>query len=166
MGFLARLYQAWSRSPPGNDPPAPVFCHRNSCYSLRNGGPAARRASKNFRVQSKGNTGARRLQRKNGSSPPTQYDVPYCARAACCLSAGGIAMIYTEPLFLGITPTGAQNYIADKLASLKKPIFNACAGRFSVAGGASPFMSVPQSSPRRLARRVLTKIESTGCLPL
>ena len=41
-------------------------------------------------------------------------------------------MIYTEPLFLGVTPTGARNYFADKVASLKKPFYNACAGRFSV----------------------------------
>ena len=45
-------------------------------------------------------------------------------------------MIYTEPLFLGVTPTGARNYVADKVASLKKPFFNACAGRFSVVEAA------------------------------
>ena len=45
-------------------------------------------------------------------------------------------MIYTEPLFLGITPNGARNYVADKVASLKKPFFNACAGRFSVVEAA------------------------------
>jgi len=52
-------------------------------------------------------------------------------------------MIYTEPLFLGVTPTGARNYGANKAASLKKLFFNACAGRFSVVeavikGGISP----------------------------
>ena len=41
-------------------------------------------------------------------------------------------MIYTEPLFLGVTPSGARNYVADKVVSLEKPFFNACAGRFSV----------------------------------
>ena len=45
-------------------------------------------------------------------------------------------MIYTEPLFLGVTPTGARNYVADKVVSLKKPFFNACAGRFSVVEAA------------------------------
>jgi hypothetical protein len=45
-------------------------------------------------------------------------------------------MIYTEPLFLGVTPTSARNYVADKVASLKKPFFNACAGRFSVVEAA------------------------------
>jgi hypothetical protein len=45
-------------------------------------------------------------------------------------------MIYTEPLFLGVTPTGARNYVADKVVSLEKPFFNACAGRFSVVEAA------------------------------
>ena len=45
-------------------------------------------------------------------------------------------MIYTEPLFLGVTPTGARNYVADKVASIEKPFFNACAGRFSVVEAA------------------------------
>src|SRR5207247_2412202 len=43
---------------------------------------------------------------------------------------------YTEPLFLGLTPTGARNYVADKVASLKKPFFNACVGRFTVVEAA------------------------------
>ena len=45
-------------------------------------------------------------------------------------------MIFTEPLFLGVTPTGARNYVADKVASLKKLFFNPCAGRFSVVEAA------------------------------
>ena len=45
-------------------------------------------------------------------------------------------MIYTEPLFLGVTPTGARNYVADKVVSLERPFFNACAGRFSVVEAA------------------------------
>jgi hypothetical protein len=45
-------------------------------------------------------------------------------------------VIYTEPLFLGITPSGARNYVAHKVASLKKPFFNPCAGRFSVVEAA------------------------------
>jgi hypothetical protein len=40
-------------------------------------------------------------------------------------------VIYTEPLFLGITPSGARNYVAHEVASLKKPFFNPCAGRFT-----------------------------------
>jgi hypothetical protein len=46
-------------------------------------------------------------------------------------------MIHTEPLFLGITPTGARNYVARKVALLKKSFFNACAGwfRFVARGG-------------------------------
>jgi len=31
-------------------------------------------------------------------------------------------MIYTEPLFLGVTPTGARNYVADKVLSPEKPL--------------------------------------------
>ena len=45
-------------------------------------------------------------------------------------------MIYTEPLFLGITPSGARNFVASKVASLRKPFYNACAGRFSVVEAA------------------------------
>jgi hypothetical protein len=45
-------------------------------------------------------------------------------------------MIYTEPLFLGVTPTGARNYVAARVLSLQKPFFNACAGRFSVVEAA------------------------------
>jgi hypothetical protein len=45
-------------------------------------------------------------------------------------------MIYTEPLFLGVTPTRARNYVADKVVSLEKQFFNACAGRFSVVEAA------------------------------
>jgi hypothetical protein len=45
-------------------------------------------------------------------------------------------MIYTGPLFLGVTPSGARNYVADKVVSLEKPFFNACAGRFSVVEAA------------------------------
>lgn len=45
-------------------------------------------------------------------------------------------MIYTESLFLGVTPTGARNFVASKVASLKKPFFNACAGRFSIVEAA------------------------------
>ena len=61
-------------------------------------------------------------------------------------------MIYTEPLFLGVTPTGARNYVADKVVSLEKPFFNACAGRFSVveaaikAGSPAPRTSSPRTS--------------------
>ena len=53
-------------------------------------------------------------------------------------------MIYTEPLFLGVTPTGARNYVADKVVSLKKPFFNACAGRFSVVEAAIKAGMQPQ----------------------
>ena len=41
-------------------------------------------------------------------------------------------MIFTDPLFLGVTPSGARNFVANKVVSLQKPFFNACAGRFSV----------------------------------
>jgi hypothetical protein len=54
-------------------------------------------------------------------------------------------MIYTEPLFLGVTPTGARNYVADKAASLKKPFFNTCAGRFSVVEAAIKAGVLPQN---------------------
>jgi hypothetical protein len=45
-------------------------------------------------------------------------------------------MIYTEPLFLGVTPSGARNYVASKLAALGRLFYNACAGRFSVVEAA------------------------------
>jgi hypothetical protein len=59
-------------------------------------------------------------------------------------------MIYTDPLFLGVTPSVARNYVADKVVLLEKPFFNACAGRFSVVeaaikAGAHPWLS---GSPR------------------
>jgi hypothetical protein len=54
-------------------------------------------------------------------------------------------MIYTDPLFLGVTPTGARNYVADKVASLDKPFFNACAGRFSVVEAAIKAGFAPQN---------------------
>jgi len=54
-------------------------------------------------------------------------------------------MIYTEPLFLGVTPTGARNYVADKVASLEKPFFNACTGRFSVVEAAIKAGVPPQN---------------------
>jgi len=45
-------------------------------------------------------------------------------------------MIYTEPLFLGITPSGARNYVGRKVAALGRPFYNACVGRFSVVEAA------------------------------
>jgi len=45
---------------------------------------------------------------------------------------GPTEMIYTEPLFLGVTAAAARSYLVEKVASLEKPFFNACAGRFSV----------------------------------
>ena len=45
-------------------------------------------------------------------------------------------MIYTDPLFLGVTPSGARNFVANKGLSLERPFFNACAGRFSVVEAA------------------------------
>src|SRR5439155_5497058 len=41
-------------------------------------------------------------------------------------------MIQTDPLFLGVVPRGARNYVAREIVRLGKPLFNACAGRFSV----------------------------------
>ncbi len=54
-------------------------------------------------------------------------------------------MICTEPLFLGVTPFGARNYVAAKVASLKKPFFNACAGRFSVVEASIKAGLTPQN---------------------
>jgi hypothetical protein len=45
-------------------------------------------------------------------------------------------MIFTEPLCLGVTSTGARNYVADRVLSLEKPFFNARSGRFSVVEAA------------------------------
>jgi len=54
-------------------------------------------------------------------------------------------MIYTEPLFLGVTPAGARNYVADKAVSLAKPFYNACAGRFSVVEAAIKAGLLPEN---------------------
>jgi len=45
-------------------------------------------------------------------------------------------MIYTEPLFLGVTPSGARNYMASQITALGRPFYNACVGRFSVVEAA------------------------------
>jgi hypothetical protein len=54
-------------------------------------------------------------------------------------------MIYTEPLFLGVTPSGARNYVANEIAALGKPFHNACAGRFSVVEAAVKAGVLPQT---------------------
>lgn len=41
-------------------------------------------------------------------------------------------MIQTDPIFLGVVPRGARSYIAREIARPDKPLYNACAGRFSV----------------------------------
>jgi hypothetical protein len=41
-------------------------------------------------------------------------------------------MIQTDPIFLGVIPRGARGYVAQQIARLDRPFFNACAGRFSV----------------------------------
>ena len=41
-------------------------------------------------------------------------------------------MIQTDPIFLGVVPRCARNYVAEQIVRLGKPLFNACAGRFSV----------------------------------
>lgn len=41
-------------------------------------------------------------------------------------------MIQTDPIFLGVVPSGARNYVARELSKIKKPLFNPCAGRFSI----------------------------------
>jgi hypothetical protein len=41
-------------------------------------------------------------------------------------------MIQTDPIFLGVVPRGARSYVAREIVRLGKPLFNACAGRFSV----------------------------------
>src|SRR5437763_6638024 len=41
-------------------------------------------------------------------------------------------MIQTDPIFLGVVPRGARSYVAEQIVRLGKPLFNACAGRFSV----------------------------------
>jgi hypothetical protein len=41
-------------------------------------------------------------------------------------------MIQTDPIFLGVVPRGARSYVAQEIARLGRPFFNACAGRFSV----------------------------------
>src|SRR5436309_517621 len=41
-------------------------------------------------------------------------------------------MIQTDPIFLGVVPRGARNYVAEQIVCLDKPLFNASAGRLSV----------------------------------
>src|SRR5436309_15613046 len=41
-------------------------------------------------------------------------------------------MIQTDPIFLGVVPRCARNYVAEQIVRIGKPLFNACAGRFSV----------------------------------
>src|SRR2546423_13454540 len=41
-------------------------------------------------------------------------------------------MIQTDPIFLGVVPRGARSYVAREIVRLGRPLFNACAGRFSV----------------------------------
>src|SRR5207247_11428968 len=41
-------------------------------------------------------------------------------------------MIQTDPIFLGVVPRGARSYVAREIVRLGKPLFNACAGRFSI----------------------------------
>src|SRR2546425_5921806 len=45
-------------------------------------------------------------------------------------------MIQTDPIFLGVVPRGARNYVAEQIVRLDRPFFNACAGRFSVVEAA------------------------------
>jgi hypothetical protein len=41
-------------------------------------------------------------------------------------------MIQTDPIFLGVVPRGARSYVAREIVRLDRPLFNACAGRFSI----------------------------------
>jgi hypothetical protein len=45
-------------------------------------------------------------------------------------------MIQTDPIFLGVVPRGARNYVAREIVRLERPLINACAGRFSVVAAA------------------------------
>ena len=45
-------------------------------------------------------------------------------------------MIQTDPIFLGAVPRGARSYVAHESVRLGKPLFNACAGRFSIVEAA------------------------------
>ena len=45
-------------------------------------------------------------------------------------------MIQTDPIFLGVVPRGARSYVAEQIVRLDRPLFNACAGRFSVVEAA------------------------------
>jgi hypothetical protein len=41
-------------------------------------------------------------------------------------------MIETAPIFLGVVPRGARSYVARELVRLGLPLYNACAGRFTI----------------------------------
>jgi hypothetical protein len=45
-------------------------------------------------------------------------------------------MIQTDPIFLGVVPRGARSYVAREIVRLDRPLFNACAGRFSIVEAA------------------------------
>jgi hypothetical protein len=45
-------------------------------------------------------------------------------------------MIQTDPIFLGVVPRRAWSYVAREIVRLGKPLFDACAGRFSVVEAA------------------------------
>ena len=53
-------------------------------------------------------------------------------------------MIYTELLFLGITPSGVRSYVANKIATPGRQFYDACAGRFSVVEAAIKGRVPPQ----------------------
>ena len=52
------------------------------------------------------------------------------------LRVGPNGMIQTDPIFFGVVPRGARSYVARELVRLGKPLFNACASRFSIVEAA------------------------------
>ena len=55
-----------------------------------------------------------------------------CNRSSHTLRVGSKGMIQSDPIFLGVVLRGARCYVAREFVRLGKPLFNACAGRFSI----------------------------------
>ena len=71
-------------------------------------------------------------KKKRKPTPRTACISPSNNRLPHTLRLGPTAMIQTDPIFLGVVPRGARSYVAREIVRLGKPLFNACAGRFSI----------------------------------
>ena len=89
-----------------------------------------------FGMQSKGSTGSAPYERENERLIVSAARASSGNKQSQTLSAELTEMIQTDPIFLGVVPRGARNYVAEQIVRLDRPFFNACAGRFSVVEAA------------------------------